>query len=159
MPEEGICVCCKARADTHRLIACCICKETYLHSCIYFSASEVRTIKAKGKSISWTCRSCLQVGADINELKAIIVSLKNEISQLRQKCSQENTPLEGECFEEILLEFREREKRKSNVVIYGVNECSNVDATAVDNYDKQKVIDILSCMSVCSDTKKNSASG
>lgn len=152
MPDENIsiCICCKARAEPHKIITCCICKEHYLHSCVDLTSSEIRTIKTKGKGLSWTCKTCLQMGSDINDLKAAIIGLKNEFSHFKQQSVQQNLTPDDETFEEILYEFQERNKRRSNIIVYGLPESANTSGTVRNNYDQQKITEMLTFLAVSS---------
>lgn len=146
MVVDTVCTCCKVSSEAHKIIPCAICKKSYLHTCVDLTSSEVRTIKSK-KGLSWTCRTCLSVGNDINELKAIIIALKNEVAELKNHRKGKDE-VNGRAFEEIIQEVSERQKRKQNLIIYGVEEPRNENPKISTEQDKQKVADLLSFLSV-----------
>ncbi|GJQ81375.1 hypothetical protein Trydic_g9919 [Trypoxylus dichotomus] len=73
------CGCNTTSLETHKFIDCCVCKKIYLHSCAELSITEIRTIKSK-KGVSWSYRNCNILSSDINDLKAAILSLRDDLA-------------------------------------------------------------------------------
>lgn len=143
------CVCCNKSNEEHKMITCRICKGDYFHSCVDLTTSEIRTIKSK-KNLSWTCQKCSVVGDDINDLKALIISLQKEIENLKSvkssavnECTSCNTSLD---FEEIIQEISDRNARKNNIILYGIVENPTADRDGKILHDQQKVSKVLSCV-------------
>lgn len=91
------------------------------------SSSDVRVINSK-RSINWSCKNCESIGSDVNSLKAVIVSLQEQVKKLNE-CVQSITDggattsvLDGGQFEELIREVEDRMERKNNLVIYGLPE-------------------------------------
>ncbi|KAL3266275.1 hypothetical protein HHI36_010455 [Cryptolaemus montrouzieri] len=75
------------------------------------------------KSISWSCKDCESIGGDIASLKSVIVSLQSEIVALKETVKSNPSNSVNFCeqaWEELLLEFEERDERKSNITMYGL---------------------------------------
>lgn len=142
-----MCACgCKTRADDHQIINCRICKQVFKHNCVGLTASEMRTIKLK-KNIMWTCTRCSGLGEDIDELKTILIELKNEIAELK-KISAPSSTLTDKNFEDIIQEVREREKRRNNVILFNVPEPTATDITERVNQDKNALKTVLNAISM-----------
>lgn len=119
------------------MVDCCVCKKSFIHSCVDLTSTEIRTIKTK-KGLSWSCKNCNVLSNDINELKAAILSLKADLQS-------KNT--NDDMFEMILSELNERNNRKQNVVIFNVLEVDSQDNTQGRDHDLEVVRDVLSAVS------------
>lgn len=106
---------CGSSVEEDRTVECCVCKKPFLHSCVDVSASEKKSLKKK-KGISWCCPNCNSISGDINELKSIILSLKEEL------LAKERSHTDETVFEELLSEMWDRNNRSQNLIIYNVNE-------------------------------------
>lgn len=141
MPSKLICSCCNKSAEQQYILTCSICKKLFKNTCVNISNSEVRIINPD-KGYDWSCTSCRTLKSDLNELKALIIDLQQEIRSLK---SHPERPNDSFDFEEILVELDDRNNRKSNIVIFGVPESvSGPDAVNRVEVDKRKVFDILS---------------
>ena len=100
-----------------------------------------------------SCKYCIELGSDLNALKSAIVLLQDEINVLKTTISttqnkasrDDNSLLE---IEKVIQEISEREKRKSNIMIYGCKEDtvnSNKDQHILD---ADKVSQILSTLDI-----------
>lgn len=139
------CKCCAKRSESHLCVSCCVCQNTFNHACVGLSASDTRIIKAK-KSVMWTCTNCEKMGSDMSSLKAVIISLQEEVKELKQMHSNNNfdSGKNSQFFEEIIQEINERNNRKRNLIIFGVDEQPS-DLSKDDRYgaEKDTVIEIL----------------
>lgn len=130
------CSCCSKITEPHLLLKCCVCQKIFHHACVGLSSSETRLINSK-KSVSWTCNRCDQMGNDINSLKAAIVSLQNEIKSIASKESKDTV---GDSqFEEIVQEVVERQNRRNNIIIFGMEEQTNLTKEDRINAEKADV--------------------
>lgn len=113
------CTCCKTIIKDDVCVNCCVCKKIFKSICVKLSRTEASKINAN-TGISWTCGNCLQLGNDLNGLKSAIISLQEEIKVL--KATSAPSPRTLMETEEIIQEVRERERRKCNVVVHGVED-------------------------------------
>lgn len=150
-----ICSCCNSPTEEHKVAKCTICKKIFKHSCVDLTISEVRTINGK-KGLTWNCSSCVVLGTDMQALQQAIVELKNEIVELKRTANQNiSSTIDNNQFEEILQEINEREKRKCNVVIFGISEQQNLGNQTRAEQDKQLVTNIFQAISVAMPGNEN----
>lgn len=125
MSKKIACHCCGKQCVSHLSISCVICGRDFAGACVEMNATEIRTIKSK-KSITWNCPSCESIGSDIASLKTVIVSLQDEIKDLKTSIQVHSVSQESgipdEYFEELLLEFEQRQERKYNLILHGLPE-------------------------------------
>lgn len=122
--------------EPHKLINCCVCKRPYRIDCVKVSSSEARKIHSNA-GFSWTCKNCIPLGNDINSLKSVIASLQEDIKNLKQslKESSSSNSLSLLDSERIIQEIADRDRRKTNIIIFGCNETncgSNNEQIALD---------------------------
>lgn len=125
MANKVACYCCKRMFGDHLVLTCSLCQNMFGNTCVGLSSSEVRIISSK-KSLSWSCGDCEKIGSDIQSLRSVIVSLQREILDLKATVRL-NTDgcgraMDDESFEELVSEIEERQKRRKNVIIYGMGE-------------------------------------
>lgn len=148
MATYNNCACCNEQFEQHLGITCCVCKNTFRHSCVKLSTSEIRTINSK-KGIFWSCKKCSEMGTDLNSLKAAIVALQSEVKLLQSKNSDTNTaPNTNDLIEDITCEIVDRERRKSNLILFGIPEQdSQITEAARSDKDRDLVSSILQHLS------------
>lgn len=67
------------------------------------------------------CVNCREIHNQINDLKNLILSLQDDIKALRE--NNTNVTPSGEFdFEEVIAELSERNNRKQNIILFGVQE-------------------------------------
>lgn len=143
-----VCSCCNSSTDEHKTAKCGICKKLFKYSCVDLTISEVRALHGK-KGLTWNCSNCSRIGGEIRELQAALIDLKNEIVELKKANGQGIcSGVDDNTFEEILQELNDREKRKRNVIIFGVSEQRNPNVQTRAAQDKQTVTEILETLSV-----------
>nr|CAI5837874.1 unnamed protein product [Callosobruchus analis] len=120
MPARSYCKCCNQMCESHLLVTCCICKEKYKHSCVEVTTNELRTLNAN-KGYDWTCKDCRVTGKDLKDLKALIIQLQNDIKDLKAENAR-IAESSGFSLEDVIEEISERQKRKSNVMLFNVEE-------------------------------------
>lgn len=140
------CFCCRSVIDTHKAVDCCVCSKTFNIDCVKITSAEARRIHLK-TGITWTCKNCLQLGDDLNSLKSVIVSLQEEIKVLKETVltsppSSSSSLLESE---KIIQEITDRDRRKTNIMIFGSRE------TKCNNYKEQIDVDITLVSDICTE--------
>nr|CAH7715430.1 unnamed protein product [Callosobruchus chinensis]CAH7724235.1 unnamed protein product [Callosobruchus chinensis]CAH7730910.1 unnamed protein product [Callosobruchus chinensis] len=140
MPVRIACKCCNQSSESHLMVTCSVCREKFKHTCVDITSNEVRTLNSN-TGYDWTCVNCRAFGRDLKDLKALIIKLQNDISELKAEKAR-STP--GVDFEEIIAEISERQKRKNNIMLFNVPEPDQSSALAVQvASDKNKVVEIL----------------
>nr|CAH7741782.1 unnamed protein product [Callosobruchus chinensis] len=122
------------------MIKCCICKKLFKNSCVDISSAEARLLNSN-KGCDWSCKVCRSFGNDIKDLKALILKLQDDIQAFKTTRSDDANLNRNEFLEEVISELSERNKRRKNVIIFGVPEQDANDDG--DTADKDKVTDIL----------------
>nr|CAI5837680.1 unnamed protein product [Callosobruchus analis] len=103
MPATGYCTCCNKAFNSNLLINCSICKKSFKHSCVDLSFEELR------------------MPSDASRLKLLILQLQSELRELKGNRT-DAFPSDPLQFEEILEEVNKRNLRKSNIIIFGLDE-------------------------------------
>lgn len=138
------CTCgCNTSAEEHKVVDCCVCKKNFIHSCVDLTITEVRTIKTK-KGLSWSCRNCNILSNDINELRAAILKLTDDLQS--KGCSDD-------VFEMMLSELSERNDRKQNIIVFNVEEIDAQDGVQRRDHDLRVVRDVLGVISTSIDSE------
>ncbi|KAK9727691.1 hypothetical protein QE152_g19005 [Popillia japonica] len=96
--------------------------------------------------LRWSCVSCADLGDDITDLKAAIVSLRNEILDLKALSTAPVSTISEDTFEDLIQEIQERESRKCSLIMYGVTEVGT--GTADNGGDRNVVATVLDKVSV-----------
>ncbi|CAH1953546.1 unnamed protein product [Acanthoscelides obtectus] len=140
MPARVPCSCCNQQCEPYQIVTCCVCKQKYKHSCVEISANEVRTLNSS-KGYDWTCKDCRCIGRDINDLKALIIDLRNQIKDLKA----DNTKNADSSFsmEDIISKILERERRRNNVIVFNVTEPDQKARSEQNESDKTVVVNLL----------------
>ncbi|GJQ71005.1 hypothetical protein Trydic_g918 [Trypoxylus dichotomus] len=104
------------------------------------SITEIRTIKSK-KGVSWSCRNCNILSSDINDLKAAILSLRNDLA-----AREKSAGIDDKAFEELLAELGDRNNRKQNIIMFGVPESDTHDANTRRSRELETVQAVLKAL-------------
>lgn len=140
------CFCCNASVEKHLAVICSICKNSYKYSCVALSQSEVRSINVKSKNISWNCVTCNTLGNDIASLKAVILGLQSELREL--KANNLKNLSSSVNYEDVIQEVEERQKRRTNIIIFGIAEqSSDLDKNARLSEERLQVAGIINGIS------------
>lgn len=151
-----ICKCCGNNAEPHKSINCCICDNSYKIECVDISNAEARKIRSKA-GLTWTCKKCSTLGNDLNTLKKLIVGLQQEISDLKntiKTASPSSHSFSPQDMETIVQEISQRDKRKTNVIVYGCKEGNYNSNKEQLKADEPIISQILSTLSVTEDELK-----
>lgn len=149
--NNAVCHCCSKSFDKHLLIQCSVCKKQFKNTCVDITTAEVRLINGN-KGYDWTCNNCRAFG---NDLKALIISLQEDIQSLKNNRSDLTNSISSACFEELAQEVAERNKRKNNLIIFGVKE-QNQDLLADVKCEKDAEIVQAILSSVDLEVQRNS---
>lgn len=143
------CVCCNKSDLPHKIINCCVCIKPYKIDCVNVTSSEARKIHLK-TGFTWTCKNCIEFGNDLNSIKSILAALQNEIKVLKQSLLESVKPssLSPLETEQIIQEIADRERRKNNIIVIGVNEGACDNNNAQIQLDTKLVNDICSTLNV-----------
>lgn len=137
---------CNALTESHLIVNCCVCKKPYKTSCVNLSNAEARKIHSK-TGLFWMCTDCADLGSDLDSLKSVVASLRDEIKTLKSTIdSRSNTDSLLEM-EKIIQEVGERDRRKCNIVIHGRDEAGS-SAREQSDMDSKFVKDLFTQLSV-----------
>lgn len=137
------CECCNKLFEQHLMATCCICKKYFKNTCVGLSNSDIRLINSN-KGLNWTCANCQQIGNDINDLKHLIISLQIEIKELKENKANANSSPKNFNFEEVIEEINERNRRKRNLIIFGIQEVDpNIPGNVRHETDNKSAYNIL----------------
>jgi hypothetical protein len=139
-------VCKEILKRTDVSVPCCVCEEYTHPGCSEISDDLLKYLTdetRQGNSISWTCTSCNKVGKILNnkiklmykefgDIKKDFEVMKKSHKELKDKVTKveeksENTKVEckqavADSNIAVFAELREREERKHNIVVYGLQE-------------------------------------
>ena len=143
-PNTVPCACCNKSFKPNLMIKCSVCKKMFKHSCVDITLEELRILSDNNKGYDWSCKNCRNFGNELRDLKTLILKLQNDICDLKSGQSDGRSLLKEDNFEEILEEINQRNIRKSNLVIFGVEEQDKeLSASARIEQDKAEVTKIL----------------
>lgn len=113
----------------------------FKNTCVDISSNELRSLNGN-KGYTWSCVNCREFGNDLNDLKSLIKKLQEDIQSMKSEYASTPKP-EVNNFEDIVAEINERNKRKRNLIIYGISEHSNGTDEDRAKSDKVKTTDLL----------------
>lgn len=147
-----VCTCCNTETDAHRIIICSVCKSSFNIDCVSIPSSLVRHLRPDS-GFMWHCKDCKDLNADLNMLKTIIMDLRKEVIALREGFGSAAQSADSMvATERIVQEVAERERRKNNIVIYGVAESSQSTSRRDQHeLDVASVGDILTFLGASAD--------
>lgn len=114
-----ICSCCNALiTKDDPSTNCNVCQKLFRASCTEATRSDLKRF-GPATGIYWSCKDCRSL-----DLKSLILSLQEDIKQLRAATISPVTSTAEDLIksEVIIQEVLERERRRCNVVIFGVAE-------------------------------------
>ncbi|GJQ84662.1 hypothetical protein Trydic_g12687 [Trypoxylus dichotomus] len=100
----------------------------------------IRTIKSK-KGVSWSCRNCNILSSVINDLRAAILSLRNDLAARKKSAG-----IDDKAFEELLTELGDRNNRKQNIIMFGVSVSDTQDANTRKSQELETVQAVLDAL-------------
>ncbi|CAH0553568.1 unnamed protein product [Brassicogethes aeneus] len=90
-------------------------------TCIKLSNSEIRSIKST-KGLNWSCASCDEYCKDLNSLKATIISLQQDVKELKGLNKKSDAVIDEDCVEDIISEITARERKRCNLILFNMSE-------------------------------------
>lgn len=135
--------------QTKSFIKCDGCERPVHVNCSDLSAAEIKCFELRPNSkrrFKYICMDCEQGLHQLPKILSLVTDLKQEINKLNEKIENisnpvsSNTSLSPMVMEEIISEISERNKRSSNLLIYGVTEAgsskkeqSDLDCTLISD--------------------------
>lgn len=129
-------------ADLDYPIKCDGCKLPTHNKCSGLTASEIKCLTLKNRSLKFFCEACNNGLRDIPELKLLINRLLTEVNDLKIQKNTNNTSNNSEEF--IINEISERNLRASNLILYNVPESNSDNTTDRIAQDSNLVCDVIS---------------
>lgn len=122
-----------------------MCQKLFLHNCVGLSVSAAKIIKST-KSVDWSCTSCSNLGDSLIEIKSLITTLQQEIASLKAQIANNKTISDTPAsfsMEEVISEIENRNLRKSNLVIFGIQEDNSLTTEQRKEYDETFVTKVF----------------
>ncbi|CAH1115234.1 unnamed protein product [Psylliodes chrysocephalus] len=124
-----ICSCCNKSYKSNFMIKCSVCTKVFRHLCVNVTLEEINMFNDNENGFDWSCTSCRTIGNQIKDLNALILMLQEEVKSLKEDNKQLGTSNNSIVFEEVVQEINERNKRKRNIILFGVPEQDQVLST------------------------------
>ncbi|XP_068246511.1 uncharacterized protein [Palaemon carinicauda] len=167
--EDGDCgKCSKPVKDNQQGLQCELCRKWYYCGCGKISKDEYKSIcEMKGK-VMWFCISCKGKYRNVNKtneklrrenevLKEIVDKLTDRLERIEEKLDRQTNfdavQLE-EKIEEHINEHFEREKKKTNVIIFGVEEFVSEDGYERKRHDNKYCEDLFEVLELPEERRK-----
>lgn len=142
------CSCCDRENEERHFLGCSICHKKYQLTCIDVTKAEACRIRVDS-GLTWSCVACRAFAGGINELKQVIMNLQTEIQGLKGTAHQGiGCSLPPTDFEKVVQEVMERERRKTNIIIYKLAEDGGASRGAQAELDAVTVGRILTDLGV-----------
>lgn len=111
------------KVDNLPMIRCDGCCRRIHVSCAELDTDDAqRLTRNKTKGMKYFCKNCSASTDKFAELKAMLSNISERLSQLE---NPDRHILSPEVFETIISEVRDRERRETNIIVYGVPESSS----------------------------------
>lgn len=144
----GRCNCCGSVIKDDGFINCCICSKSFKLACVNLNTSDLGKINSDC-GLTWSCRSCAKFNRDLISLKSLVLSLQEDIKSLKScpvtQPKSNNSLMESEV---IIREVMEREKRKNNIIVFGVEERNCGSSKELVEADTNIIKDIFTSFDV-----------
>ena len=142
----------------HDAIECGLCKKGCHRTCSKLTDAKYKYLQEGGEEILWSCQKCRNsdsVDTGRSRLEAKLDSMMEMMAKMMRRVNElEEGNLEkiedmieesvSKKVQEAMIEEREREKRKMNVIFVNVPECEGENAEERKTGDLEKVRDIVS---------------
>ena len=153
-----ICPNCSLDVSNSSSLPCDACQKPLHLKCIGLSENDVKWTRSKSKAVKVVCSNCNNNISQFKDLKSTIAALQNEIAtsitNLRADFEAKLNDLQisinnkqSDRFEDIVTEVTERQNRKQNLIMFGVDEQQvELDQVHSSERDQSSVKDILKCI-------------
>nr|CAH7753523.1 unnamed protein product [Callosobruchus chinensis] len=141
MPQSAqiSCYCCKKSGEDNKFVTCWLCKHVFYYTCVELSLSDIKAIKNKS-NINFTCETCKETAVTLADLKALVISLQEEVKELKANKHTIADQLSSSMdYEEIIQEIQDRNSRKKNLIIYGLPENNEQPVAQRRTLDKENI--------------------
>lgn len=150
----SICLHCNVNIDkSDSYYYCDGCQKPIHESCSGLSASEVRCLQLKKRVMKFYCDQCNaglsslpSLVESIRVLRSELAEVKKTISTMPAVASAPSGMDTGELVDRVLREYKERENRKVNAVIFGLPETHKSDSAASPDAERVSVEAVLSAV-------------
>nr|CAH7719480.1 unnamed protein product [Callosobruchus chinensis] len=145
MPQSAqiSCYCCKKSGEDNKFVTCWLCKHVFYYTCVELSLSDIKAIKNKS-NINFTCETCKETAITLADLKALVISLQEEVKELKANKHTIADQLSSSMdYEEIIQEIQDRNSRKRNLIIYGLPEDNEQPVAQRRTLDKENIKKIV----------------
>nr|CAH7731338.1 unnamed protein product [Callosobruchus chinensis] len=145
MPQSAqiSCYCCKKSGEDNKFVTCWLCKHVFYYTCVELSLSDIKAIKNKS-NINFTCETCKETAITLADLKALVISLQEEVKELKANKHTIADQLSSSMdYEEIIQEIQDRNSRKRNLIIYGLPENNEQPVAQRRTLDKENIKKIV----------------
>lgn len=137
---------CNTAKGNKQTLQCDGCQADVHLACVGMSQEDIRVTRNKSRSIKIVCNNCSKNLGQLEELKTLISSLKddfnNKLDALTKKF--ENVAVPPRTYEEIVVEATERVNRSRNIILTGVPEPqgSTEERTVKDSATVMEIINV-----------------
>lgn len=137
------CSCCDAAiSKDDPSISCNVCSKVFRATCTEVTRSDLKRF-GPTTGIFWSCKDCRNL-----DLRSLILALQEDIRELKSKpvapvVSSTETLIRSE---EIIQEVVERDRRRNNVIVYGVTESksnSKDERTSTDMSEVRQIFNYI----------------
>ncbi|CAH0549877.1 unnamed protein product [Brassicogethes aeneus] len=144
--SETCCCGCQTKLEEAKSIMCFFCKKYFLNSCVGLTVTDLKSIKTK-RGLTWCCENCDNIGKEIIEMKSLITTLTKEVASLKNE--KTNLPnLNNAIVEDIIQEINDREARKTNVLIFNIDETEMENRQDRINGEKTKIEEVFAALPI-----------
>lgn len=142
------CSCCNSNITDDLYVHCSVCKKIFKTSCTKLSRSDITKINTNC-GLSWSCKDCVSLGGVLADLKSAVLALQEEIRVLKDSPSKSSTATNS-LFEteHIIQEVIERERRRNNIIVFGIEEAQCESAEQQRVLDRSTITSVLTAMNV-----------
>lgn len=103
-PSTSLCACCNRSFKNSLMLKCCVCNKLFKHSCVNITVEELHVLSDSSKGYDWTCIGCRELGNELKDLKALILNLQKDISDLKSESISNLSDTKHIDIEEIIDE-------------------------------------------------------
>lgn len=125
-------------------INCSVCDKIFNATCTEATRSDLKRF-GPSTGISWSCKSCRGL-----DLRSLILTLQEEIKNLKSTVLAPVVSTTENLIksEEIIQEVLERERRRKNIIVYGITESKSTNKSERIAADVTTVSDVFRSIGV-----------
>nr|CAH7713460.1 unnamed protein product [Callosobruchus chinensis] len=104
------------------MVKCSVRLKVFRHLCVNISVDQLNLFEDGNNGFDWSCINCRKIGHELKDLKSLILTLQSEIQDLKSNSRGPNNSQTSVDFEQVIQEINERNKRRRNLILYGLPE-------------------------------------